>query len=94
MLLLIVIGLLIGIGAMILMPERNPVGVMVAIFVGIAGSVVPGVLGRTVGWYGIGEPAGIIGSVLGAVLLLCVYRLVLAHESGSDDVQPAKPAHR
>jgi uncharacterized membrane protein YeaQ/YmgE (transglycosylase-associated protein family) len=84
MLWMAIVGMLIGIGAMILMPVRDPVGVVVTILVGIAGSVVPAILGPSVGWYRTGDPAGIIGSVVGAVLLVTVHRAVLAHENTQD----------
>jgi len=80
MLWMIVIGLLIGIGTMMLTPERNPVGGIVAVAVAMAGSIVPAVLGPALGWYSTGEPAGIISSVLAAILLSCVYLVLLKRE--------------
>lgn len=73
---LIGIGLLVGIVAKLLMPGRDPGGIIVTILVGIAGSFVANYLGHVAGWYGPGEPAGFIASVIGAMLLLLLYRLV------------------
>jgi uncharacterized membrane protein YeaQ/YmgE (transglycosylase-associated protein family) len=71
---MIVIGLLVGVVAKLLMPGRDPGGAIVTILIGIAGSIVAGFLGRAIGWYQVGEPAGFIASVLGAIILLFLYR--------------------
>jgi uncharacterized membrane protein YeaQ/YmgE (transglycosylase-associated protein family) len=71
---MIVVGLLIGAVAKLLMPGRDPGGIVITILIGIAGSIVAGLLGRFAGWYADGEPAGIIASILGAILLLFLYR--------------------
>lgn len=73
----IFIGLIVGIVAKLLMPGRDPGGFIITILIGIAGALVAGYLGRTLGWYRFDEPAGFIGSVLGAMLLLGVYRLLV-----------------
>ena len=71
---MIVVGLLVGALAKLLMPGRDPGGFVITILIGIAGSIVAGFLGRFVGWYAEGEPAGIIASILGAILVLVLYR--------------------
>lgn len=71
---MIIVGLLVGIVAKLLMPGRDPGGAIVTILIGIAGSLVAGFLGRFAGWYSDGEPVGFIASILGAVLLLFLYR--------------------
>ena len=71
-----VIGLIIGALAKLLMPGRDPGGVMATIVVGISGSILAGVTGRSLGWYADGEPAGFMASVLGAIVLLVVYRVI------------------
>jgi uncharacterized membrane protein YeaQ/YmgE (transglycosylase-associated protein family) len=71
---MIIIGLVIGALAKLLMPGRDPGGLVITILIGIGGSIVAGFLGRSSGWYAPGEPAGFIASVLGAILLLVVYR--------------------
>ena len=71
---MIVVGLLVGAVAKLLMPGRDPGGFVITILIGIAGSIVAGLLGRFAGWYAEGEPAGIVASILGAILLLFLYR--------------------
>jgi uncharacterized membrane protein YeaQ/YmgE (transglycosylase-associated protein family) len=70
----IVFGLIAGALAKLVMPGRDPGGILVTMMLGIAGALVAGFLGRWLGWYGAGEPAGLIMATLGAVLLLFVYR--------------------
>ena len=60
-----------------LMPGDDPGGIIVTILLGIAGSLVAGFLGRLAGWYLPGEPAGFIASIVGAVILLGLYRLLI-----------------
>lgn len=73
----IIIGLIVGAIAKLLMPGKDPGGWIVTIILGILGAVVAGWIGRAVGWYNEGEAAGFIASVLGAMLLLFLYRLVI-----------------
>jgi uncharacterized membrane protein YeaQ/YmgE (transglycosylase-associated protein family) len=77
----ILIGLVIGALAKLIMPGKDPGGFIVTILIGIAGSFVATWLGRAVGWYQEGQSAGLIMSVLGAVLLLAVYHLVRKRSS-------------
>ena len=72
----LVIGLVVGAIAKLLMPGRDPGGCLVTILLGIAGAFVAGFLGRALGWYESGQPAGFIASVIGAMLLLLLYRLI------------------
>ena len=72
----IIIGLLVGAVAKLLMPGRDPGGWIVTILLGLAGSFVAHFLGRALGWYQDGEAAGFIASVVGAIILLVLYRLV------------------
>lgn len=72
----ILIGLVVGIIAKFLMPGRDPGGFIITILLGIAGSAIATYLGRAMGFYQIGESAGFIAAVLGAVILLFVYRLL------------------
>jgi uncharacterized membrane protein YeaQ/YmgE (transglycosylase-associated protein family) len=83
---MIVIGVLIGISTIMVMPERDTIGAIVAIVVGIAGSTVPAVLGSAVGWYRSGDPAGILSSVVGAIVLSCIFLALLMR-----DLQAAVP---
>jgi uncharacterized membrane protein YeaQ/YmgE (transglycosylase-associated protein family) len=72
----IVIGLLVGAVAKFLTPGKDPGGCFITILLGLAGSFVGTYLGQALGLYRVGEPAGFIGSVVGAVLLLLLYRLI------------------
>lgn len=73
----IVFGLIVGIVAKFLMPGRDPGGFIVTILLGIAGAVVGGYIGQALGWYRAGQPAGFIMSVIGAMVLLLVYRMLV-----------------
>ena len=70
----IIIGFIVGLIAKMLMPGRDPGGFIVTTLLGIAGAFVASYLGRAMNWYGPGQPAGIIASVIGAILLLVIYR--------------------
>lgn len=72
----IIIGGIAGVVAKLLMPGRDPGGFIITILLGIAGSVVATWLGEQIGWYRNGEGAGFIGSVVGAIIILIIYRLV------------------
>jgi len=72
---MLIIGLIVGALAKFLMPGKDPGGIIVTMLIGIVGALVAGFLGRAIGWYHEGEPAGFIASVLGAILLLFIYRL-------------------
>jgi uncharacterized membrane protein YeaQ/YmgE (transglycosylase-associated protein family) len=72
----LIIGLLIGAVAKLLMPGKDPGGCIVTILLGIAGALVAGYLGAAIGWYQPGQTAGFIASVIGAMLLLLLYRLI------------------
>jgi uncharacterized membrane protein YeaQ/YmgE (transglycosylase-associated protein family) len=72
----IVFGLVVGIIAKLLMPGRDPGGFIVTILLGIAGALLGGFLGRAMGFYGPSESAGWLMSILGAVVLLLLYRFV------------------
>jgi uncharacterized membrane protein YeaQ/YmgE (transglycosylase-associated protein family) len=68
------IGLIVGALAKLLMPGRDPGGIFVTMLIGVAGALVAGIIGRLLGLYGPGQGAGFIMSVLGAILLLAIYR--------------------
>lgn len=71
-----IIGLVAGALAKLIMPGKDPGGIIVTMLLGIAGSLLAGFLGRALGWYQAGQGAGLIMSVVGAILLLAVYRIV------------------
>ena len=73
-----VFGLIVGIVAKVLMPGHDPSGFLVTILLGIAGAWVGGQLGRLLGWYEAGHPAGFVMAVIGAIVLLFLYRLTLS----------------
>ena len=77
----ILIGLLAGIVAKFLMPGRDPGGFIITTLLGIIGAVVATYLGQAVGWYRPGEGAGFIGAVVGAIILLVIYRFVAGRSS-------------
>ncbi len=72
----LLIGLVIGAVAKLLMPGRDPGGCIITMLIGIAGAFVAGYLGRMLGWYEPGQPAGFIASIIGAMLLLLIYRMI------------------
>jgi uncharacterized membrane protein YeaQ/YmgE (transglycosylase-associated protein family) len=72
----IIIGGLAGALAKLLMPGRDPGGCIITILLGIAGAVVAGWLGHMVGWYNPDEGAGFVAAVVGAFILLALYRLI------------------
>ena len=71
-----IIGLVVGAVAKLLMPGKDPGGIFITMLIGIAGSILAGFLGRTLGWYAPGQSAGFIMSVVGALILLVIYRLL------------------
>ena len=80
---MIIVGLIVGALAKLIMPGRDPGGIIITILLGIAGSLVAGFLGRAVGWYREGEPVGFIASVIGAVILLAIYRFIVGRSAGT-----------
>jgi uncharacterized membrane protein YeaQ/YmgE (transglycosylase-associated protein family) len=72
----ILVGLVVGVIAKFLMPGKDPGGLIITILLGIAGSIVATYIGQHLGWYREGQPAGFIGAILGAILILMVYRLI------------------
>jgi uncharacterized membrane protein YeaQ/YmgE (transglycosylase-associated protein family) len=70
--------LVVGAIAKLLMPGRDPGGVIVTMLIGVAGALLAGFLGRALGWYNNpGEGPGIIASIIGAMLLLLIYRFFI-----------------
>jgi uncharacterized membrane protein YeaQ/YmgE (transglycosylase-associated protein family) len=77
----IIIGLLAGLIAKLIMPGRDPGGFIITILLGMGGAVLATWLGQRVGWYGPGQSAGFIGAVVGAVIILWIYRLLVRRSS-------------
>ena len=77
----ILIGFVIGIVAKFLMPGRDPAGFIITVVIGIVGSFIASYLGGAMGLYRVGEPAGFIASVIGAMILLFGYRMFAGRSS-------------
>src|SRR6476619_7544328 len=75
---LILFGLVVGVIAKLLMPGRDPGGFIITILLGIAGAVLGGYIGKLMGFYGPNEGAGFFMALLGAILLLAIYRMTLS----------------
>ncbi|MEZ4399201.1 MAG: GlsB/YeaQ/YmgE family stress response membrane protein [Kofleriaceae bacterium] len=80
---MLIIGLVIGALAKLVMPGSDPGGVLVTILIGLAGSMIAGLLGRALGWYGPGQRVGFVASIVGAIVLLALYRVVTRHRGGT-----------
>ena len=77
----IVFGLIVGAVAKLLMPGRDPGGFIITMLLGIAGALLGGFLGRAMGWYGEGDSAGFLMSLVGAVVLLAIYRMAIGRRA-------------
>jgi uncharacterized membrane protein YeaQ/YmgE (transglycosylase-associated protein family) len=73
----LLIGLVVGALAKLIMPGKDPGGIIVTMLLGVAGAFLAGYLGKAVGHYSPGEGPGLIMSTLGAIVLLVVYRLIV-----------------
>ncbi len=72
---IILVGLVVGLLARLVMPGRQRIGLILTTLLGIGGAVVASALGQHMGWYAAGQPAGFLGAILGAVLILGVITL-------------------
>ena len=77
----ILFGLIVGALAKFVMPGRDPGGIIITVLLGIAGAVLGGFIGRALGLYGEGEPAGFVMAFIGAVVLLWLYRMFAGRRS-------------
>jgi uncharacterized membrane protein YeaQ/YmgE (transglycosylase-associated protein family) len=73
----IVFGLVVGIIAKLLMPGKDPGGIIVTMLLGVAGALLGGFIGRAMGFYGPEQVAGWLMSIGGAILLLLLYRVMV-----------------
>ena len=73
----IVIGGIAGAIAKLLMPGKDPGGCIVTILLGIAGAVLAGFIGKSIGWYRDGEAAGFLAAIVGAFIILFLYRMIM-----------------
>ena len=76
-------GIIIGALAKFVMPGRDPGGLVITMLLGIAGALLGGFLGRSIGFYGPGQSAGWLMSILGAVVLLALYRMLVGRSTTS-----------
>jgi uncharacterized membrane protein YeaQ/YmgE (transglycosylase-associated protein family) len=72
----ILIGFVVGLLAKMLTPGRDPAGFFITAAIGIVGSLLATFAGKALGMYGPGEPAGFVGSLVGAIILLVLYHMV------------------
>jgi uncharacterized membrane protein YeaQ/YmgE (transglycosylase-associated protein family) len=86
---MIIVGVIVGALAKLIMPGRDPGGIIVTMLLGIGGSLLAGLLGRALGWYQPGEPAGFISSVIGAIIILAIYRLIIGRTAGGGSIRRA-----
>jgi uncharacterized membrane protein YeaQ/YmgE (transglycosylase-associated protein family) len=77
----ILFGLVVGALAKLVMPGKDPGGIIVTMLLGIAGAIVGGFVGRAMGFYGPREAAGFFMSFLGAIILLALYRMMVGRRS-------------
>lgn len=77
----IVFGLIVGAVAKLLMPGRDPGGIIVTMLLGIVGAVFGGFVGRAMGMYGPNQSAGIFMSIIGAVVVLFIYRMIVGRRT-------------
>ena len=77
----IVFGIVVGALAKLIMPGRDPGGFVVTMLLGIAGAMIGGFLGRSLGLYEANQGAGWIMSILGAIILLAIYRMVVGRRT-------------
>jgi len=80
---MLIIGLIVGALAKFIMPGKDPGGMIVTILLGIAGAIVGGFVGRAVGLYEPGQPAGWFMSVIGAIILLAIYRVFVGKRTAA-----------
>ncbi len=73
----LIVGLIVGALAKLVMPGKDPGGIIITILLGVAGAFLGGWIGHALGWYEAGEGPGIIVSIIGAIILLAIYRAVL-----------------
>ena len=79
----LLVGLVAGALAMLIMPGRDPGGIIVTMLLGVAGAFVAAYIGRALGWYAdVGEGPGIIASIVGALILLGAYRVIVGMRAG------------
>jgi len=79
----IVFGLIVGAIAKLLLPGRDPGGIIVTMLLGIVGAVLGGFVGQSLGFYGPQQSAGWLMSIVGAILVLLLYRMLVGRRAAS-----------
>jgi uncharacterized membrane protein YeaQ/YmgE (transglycosylase-associated protein family) len=79
---MLIIGLIVGAIAKLIVPGRDPGGIIITMLLGIAGSFLAGWIGRALGWYQPGQSAGFIASIVGAIIILAIYHLIRGRTGG------------
>jgi uncharacterized membrane protein YeaQ/YmgE (transglycosylase-associated protein family) len=77
----LLVGLIVGAVAKLLMPGKDPGGILITMLIGVAGAFIAGFLGHALGWYESGEAPGIIASIIGSLVLLVGYRAIIARRA-------------
>ena len=86
---MLIVGLVVGVLAKLIVPGRDPGGIIVTMLIGIAGSFIAGMIGHALGWYAPGQHAGFFASIIGAVVLLVIYHAIRSRTGGSGDLRRA-----
>jgi len=86
---MLIVGLVVGALAKLIVPGRDPGGIIITMLIGVAGSFVAGMIGRALGWYAQGQSAGFFMSVIGAVLLLVIYHAIIGRGGGAGGIRRA-----
>lgn len=76
----VVLGLVVGALAKLIMPGKDPGGIIITILLGIGGALLAGFIGQALGLYHEGEPAGFIMSIIGAIVILAIYRAAVGYK--------------
>mgnify|MGYP003529676928 CR=1 FL=1 len=77
----LLVGLVVGAVAKFVMPGKDPGGIFITMLLGVAGSMLANWIGRNAGMYAEGDAAGFIASVIGAMILLVIYRMITGRKS-------------
>ena len=86
---MLIVGLVVGALAKLLVPGRDPGGIIITMLIGIAGSFIAGMIGHALGWYAEGQHAGFFASIVGAVVLLVIYHAIRGRTGGGGQFRRA-----
>jgi uncharacterized membrane protein YeaQ/YmgE (transglycosylase-associated protein family) len=87
-----IFGLIIGIIAKFIFPGNDPGGIIMTMLLGIAGAWLGGFIGRALGWYAPGHPAGFVMAIVGAIILLAIYHFAVGNRTGTAMLEAPRPA--